>query len=635
MKKIILFIILVTGNLSAQTQPAKPTGFKGIGYELHIDLIWSANTETTITTYKIYKWDDASSSYVSYALVPKTLTYQSIWIGETGLTFKFKLSAVDQSGLESPLSDSVVVTTHTMTDDEFLDMVQRATFRYFWDYGDPNSGLARERYDGGRDLTNTIGGSGFGVMAIVVGIERNFITRGEGIQRMLRILNFLANTAQKFYGAFPHWLNGSNGQVVKFGVQDGGDIVETSFMIEGLLVAKQYFNRNTIDEKQIVSLIDQIYNGIDWNFYKNNSTTLKWNWSPTMGFNFGDAIAVRGWNETLITYLVAIAAPGNAIQADLYAQGWADNGSIVNGSIMYGRKIYVGSSYGGPLFFSHYSFMGFDPRGLKDSFGTNYFLQGRNATLVHREYAIRGLGFPNYNANVWGLTASYDIPGVEYNSHAPNEFDDGTIAPTASLSSMPYTPTESIAAMKYLYRTYKDKLWGRFGFYDAFNTTYSSKSGNTWNRGEWFSNGYLAIDEGPIINMIENYRSQLLWNLFMSNPEIQSALDRMGFVRDLTSVKNASKLPDDFVLNGNYPNPFNSGTVINFIVPKTERVSVVVYNLLGQKIKSLFDEEALPGEKSVSWNGNNESGDSVSSGVYIYRISAGGKFYSGKMILQK
>ncbi|MCL4551276.1 MAG: T9SS type A sorting domain-containing protein [Bacteroidetes bacterium] len=652
---LIVFLAAISSYALTDTiPPATPQNVGSISYELHVDVTWQLNTESDLAGYKIYKWDGTAFTFL--ANVKKYRSFYSDWIGATSVTNKYKVAAYDLSGNVSQMSPEVTTFTHQMSDSEFLDMTQRAAFRYFWDWGDPNSGIARERHEPNEsNVTNTSGGGGFGVMAIIVGIERGFITRDEGVTRMKKIVGFLTNTIKKFSGAFPHWFNGTTGDVVKFGnYQDGADIVETSFMFEGLLTARQYFNRTNSDEDYIRTTITHLWIGVDWDFFRDGSTGLYWNWSPTYGFNIpqGGTFLFHGWSETMITYFLAVASPTHPIQPAFYKSGWGNEGSNYDirykGGPKYGYQLQVGTDYGGPLFWTHYSYMGFDPRGRRDLYA-NYFVNNYNQSMINREYCIQNpKGFTGYNANCWGLTASYSLPSVYYQAHQPGAEDNGTISPTAALSAMPYFLYEkdnySLDAIKYLYRTFGQKLWGDFGFKDAFNLTYSDaiKDNNGtiigYKPGEVFINNYLAIDEGPIVCMIENYRSQLLWKLFMADPDVQAGLSKIPFFPSndpSTDMKSETSLPTEFVLKGNYPNPFNPSTVISFVVPKTERVSVAVYNLLGQKVKTLFNEETSPGEKSVSWNGTNEAGDTVSSGTYIYRISAGGKFYSGKMILQK
>jgi hypothetical protein len=519
------------------------------------------------------------------------------------------------------MSDSVSAAIKTMTDDDFLTMVQRATFRYFYDYAHPVSGLARDRIGGGN--TVTIGGSGFGVSALLVGIERGFISRSQGVERMLKILNFLSNKADRFHGAFPHFLNGETGQVIPFSqYDDGGDLVETSFMIQGLLTARQYFNLSDSNEVTIRNLITSIWEGVEWTWYKQVafSTFLYWHWSPDYGWQIN--MQLKGWNETMICYLLGIASPTYKLPASMYYKGWASDPNYTNGNTYYGYKLWVGPDYGGPLFFAHYSFLGFDPRFKKDNF-TNYFNNNRDHTLINRAYCIANpKGFSGYGENIWGLTASDDPFG--YAAHEPYYLDNGTITPTASLSSMPYTPTESISMLKYIYRNYTSSLWGDYGFKDSFNPSQN-----------WFASSYLAIDQGPIIDMIENYRTQLLWNNFMANPEIKSMIDSVFVPDTATSVNENVKLPGSFYLYGNYPNPFNPATTISFFIPANDNVEIIIYDILGIKVKSLLNERLNSGAHNISWNGKNDYGNQLTSGIYLYSIKYKDKLQTGKLVMLK
>ena len=599
--------------------PITPKNISIIGYEKHIELFWSQNAESDVIGYRIYRKNGNN-----YELI-KTVSenYYLDFFDSNNVSYSYKVSAIDFSGNESNLSSEFSASTHYMTDEEFLDMVQRSTFRYFWENAHPVCELARERL--GQEPV-AIGGSGFGVMSIIVAVERGFITREEAINRMLKILNFLYSKAETFHGAFPHWINGEAGKVIPFSQYDnGGDLVETSYMIQGLLTARQYFNKSDTLETQIRNLITKIWQRVEWSWYRRYPTNdfLYWHWSPT--FEWQMNMPIKGYNETMITYLLAIASPTFSIPAKLYHDGWARSSSYINGKWFYGYKLWVGWDWGGPLFFAHYSFLGFDPRNKKDSYA-NYFLNNKNHTLINRAYCIDNpKKFVGYNETTWGLTASDDPWG--YLAHEPgNNRDNGTIAPTAAISSMPYTPKESIEALKNFYRNYGNKLYGFYGFKDAFNLTQN-----------WFANSYLAIDQGPMIIMIENYRTGLLWNLFMANSEIQPMLNAIGFKPDSTAtdVHNENIEVNDFKLIGNYPNPFNPTTTIVFSLPKRENVTITVFNQLGEKVKVFKNMKGNIGENKIVWNGLNDDNIPVSSGIYLYKISLGNNALYGKMILQK
>ncbi len=613
-------IRMVAKNDTDFTPPATPNDLAAAGFHSYIHLTWTPNNENDLAGYWIYRYD--GSEYKVIGSAASNATYYNNNTGIPPKTFNYKISAFDSSGNESGLSNSVTASTTSASDSILLDIVQEATFKYFWDYAHPVSGLARERLGSG-DIC-AIGGSGFGVMAILVGIERGFITRAQGVARMLTILNFLSTKADKFHGAFPHWMNGTTGKVIPFSTKDdGGDIVETAYMIEGLLTARQYFNQDNSDEKQIRDLITSIWEGVEWDWYrKDNGDFIYWHWSPN--YNWDMNFPISGFNETMIVYLLAIASPTHPVPAILYYKGWASSSNYSNGKSFYGIPLFVGWDYGGPLFFVHYSFLGFDPRFKKDIY-TNYFINNRNYTLIDQAYCMDNPhNFPGYSKDTWGLTASDNPWG--YGAQSPTN-DNGTISPTAALSSMPYTPEQSINALKSFYYVYGSSLWGIYGFKDAFNL-----------KQNWYADSYIAIDQGPIIDMIENYRSQLLWKNFMANPEIQPMLDAIGFMPDSTSTgindvqtNNASA----YKLIGNYPNPFNPSTTIEFTIPSSQKTSVAIYDILGREIRTLYNKQLNGGSHSVVWDGKDNTGSIVNSGIYIYRIKTADKTLAGKMILQK
>ena len=404
-----------------------------------------------------------------------------------------------------------------LSDSALLDQVQKQTFRYFWDFGHPVSGMARERSNVSPEYGNevvTTGGTGFGIMAIIVAAERGWITREQAAGRIQKIVNFLWK-ADRFHGVFPHWLNGETGKVIRFSSKDdGSDLVETSFLFQGLICARQYFTANNQVEQQLRNKILWMWEDIEWNWHtQGGQNVLYWHWSPNNGWSMNHPI--RGYNECLITYVLAASSPKYAIEPKVYHDGWTGSIYFRNERTFYNIKLPLGFDYGGPLFFSHYSFLGLDPRGLKDRYA-NYWEQNKNHTLINRAYAIDNpKQFLGYSAKSWGLTASDSHVG--YAAHSPTE-DLGVITPTAALSSMPYTPEFSMEALRHFYYDKGDKLWSEYGFVDAF-----SESKN------WVAKSHLAIDQGPIIVMIENYRTGLLWNLFMSSPDVQRGLNRLGF----------------------------------------------------------------------------------------------------------
>jgi len=376
--------------------------------------------------------------------------------------------------------------------------------------------LARERTSSG-DIVTT-GGSGFGIMSMLVGVQRDFITRAQALGRIDTIVNFLTNNVTRYHGAFPHWLNGTTGATVPFSTQDdGGDIVETSYMIQGLLCARQYFNSTTDpNEINLRNSINNIYDSVQWNWYRQNGqNALTWNWSPDYGWAIN--VHVQGWCEALIAYVLAASSPvaANAIPSVVYTNGWAQNGAMKNGNSYYGVPLPLGPAYGGPLFFAHYSFLGINPTGLSDAYA-NYWAQDTAHATINYLYCLSNPNhYYGYSSSCWGLTAS-DIQNG-YTASSPTN-DVGVIAPTAAISSLPYTPTQSMNALRFFYYKLGDKIWGQYGFIDAFNLT-----------NLWYDTDCLAIDQGPQIVMIENYRTGLLWDLFMSCPEVKAGMIGLGF----------------------------------------------------------------------------------------------------------
>ena len=430
-----------------------------------------------------------------------------------------KLKSID----DRPLKKAVSYEFYTLLDPSdklpriddaaLLDSVQRRTFRYFWEFGHPVSGLARERNSSG-DLV-TSGGSGFGMMAIPVGIERGFITRRQGLDRATQSVDFLLNKADRFHGAFPHWLSGTTGKVIPFSSNDNGaDLVETSFLIAGLLTLREYFDGQQAEEVELRRDIDSIWQGVEWDWFRRDGKDiLYWHWSPDKGWSMN--LPISGWNECLITYILAASSPAHGIPPEVYHRGWASNVGIVNNQQAYGINLPLGSGTGGPLFFEHYSFLGIDPRGLKDQYA-DYWEQVRAHTLINRAYCIANpRHYYGYGPECWGLTAGDVYNG--YTASSPAN-DVSVIGPTAALSSMPYTPEESLDALHFFYYKLGDRLWGKMGFYDGFSLDRA-----------WFAESTLAIDQGPIVIMIENYRTALIWNLLMKAPEIKAGMEKLGF----------------------------------------------------------------------------------------------------------
>ena len=427
-----------------------------------------------------------------------------------GKVFGLKLLEDYRFIFNTAFDDSKDVFPRISTD-ELLTKVQERTFAYFWDYAHPVSGLARERLNSGETVTT--GGSGFGLMAIPVGIERGFISREEGAGRALKVVDFLQNKAVKYHGAFPHWLNGTTGNTIDFSTYDNGaDLVETAFLMEGLLTLRAYFNGSDATETSIRSGITALWEAVEWDWFtRGGQNVLYWHWSANYDWKMN--MKISGWNEALIVYVLAASSPTHSISKEVYDKGWASG--VKNGKSFFGIQLPLGPNFGGPMFFAHYSFLGLDPRNLRDAYA-NYWEQNvAHARINHAYCAANPKNYYGYSDVCWGLTAS-DYSGG-YTASSPTN-DTGTIAPTAAIASIPYTPEESLAALEYFYYRLGSRLWGIYGFLDAFSL-----------ENQWFARSYIAIDQGPIVCMIENYRTGLLWNTFMKDPDIRRGLDNLGF----------------------------------------------------------------------------------------------------------
>lgn len=400
-----------------------------------------------------------------------------------------------------------------MSDEELLELVQKQTFQYFWEFAHPICGMARERdSENFLDVIST-GGTGFGIMAIIVAAERKWITRTQAAERILTITKFLQQ-CETYHGAFAHWVDGGTGKTIPFSKKDdGADLVETSFLFQGLLTARQYFTRNNSIENNIRHIINTLWQNVEWDWFTRGRDVLYWHWSPN--FKWYKNLKIEGYNEALITYILAAASPAHSISAAAYHKGWARNGHQKNGKKFYNVALPLGPDYGGPLFFSQYSFLGLDPRGLKDEY-TDYWKQNMHHSKINYLHCVHNPGqYKGYAKDCWGLSACDS--GRHYHPHSPVK-DNGTLCPSASISALPYLPKESLAAIKNFYHNFYNQLWGSYGFADGFNISRN-----------WYSHSYLAINQGPIIVMIENHRTGLLWNLFMSCPEVLEGLKKLGF----------------------------------------------------------------------------------------------------------
>jgi len=505
---------------------------RAIGYDRHIEVRWDPVDSPALARYLIYRSLDGKTFKPVGIQLPGTHRYLD-FLGKAGVTAHYKVAASDRQYRQSPLSNPANASTREFTDDELLTMLEEACFRYYWEGADPYSGMARENIPGDGRIIAT-GASGFGIAALVVGVDRGFITREQGLERLTKIVGFLER-AQRYHGAWSHYMEGSTGKTMPvFGTFDnGGDLVETSFLMQGLLAARQYFHGTNENERSLYRRISQLWETVEWDWYRNGqqSDFLYWHWSPQWAWQIHHPLI--GFNEVMITYLLAIASPTHAVPASLYYSGWAgqsqnaisyregwsgstDGNHYANGQTYYGIKLDVGVGTGGPLFFTHYSYIGFDPHSLHDRYTSSYFDNNRNIALINRAYSIANpKHFQGYGPNAWGLSANDGPSG--YVPHAPdNANDEGTLTPTGALASFPYTPEASMAAFKHYYRELGFQLWDIYGPRDGFNPSQN-----------WVSPIYMGLNQAPITVMIENYRTGLVWKQFMSNPEIRQMIQKL------------------------------------------------------------------------------------------------------------
>jgi exo beta-1,2-glucooligosaccharide sophorohydrolase (non-reducing end) len=529
--------IVWSGHSSTQRPLPVPQDIKAEGYERHIDISWKTadSRDLEIQHYLIYRSFNGSD-YLPIGIQERGLSRYTDYLGKTNQTAYYKVAVTSWDGRVSRMTAAASASTRPLNDDELLTMLQRECFYYYWDSAGPRSGMMRENIPGD-DRVVTTGATGFGIMALVVGMERGFITRRQGVERLQTVVGFLEK-APRYHGAWSHFMDDRSGATMAvFDMfDDGGDLVETAFLMEGLLTARQYLNQSDTTEAALFRRITHLWETVDWSWYRRapESAALYWHWSPHWNWYLNHRLI--GFNEVMIAYLLAIASPDHPVPATLYYTGWANNSArdstgkgksagtrepngFLDGGVHFGIKLDVGAE-SNPLFFAHYSYMGFDPRGIRDPF-VDYFENNRNLALINRAYCIANPGHhKGYGADSWGLTASDDPKG--YVPNAPDASDDtGTMTPTGALSSFPYTPEASMEALKHFYRDLGDRLWGIYGPRDAFDLDQ-----------DWFSPIYMGLNQAPIVAMVENYRTGLIWKLFMSNPEIRPMLDRIGFRAD-------------------------------------------------------------------------------------------------------
>jgi exo beta-1,2-glucooligosaccharide sophorohydrolase (non-reducing end) len=517
---------------AAPAPPGAPLRVTAQGYERHVVVQWDAAGSPGLAHYVIYRSLDGRG-YAPVGIQLPGIHRFVDWLGRPNVTASYKVAAADWQNRISAQSARADASTRTMSDDSLLTMLQEAAFQYYWEGADPHSGMARENIPGDDRVVAT-GASGFGIMALVVGVDRRFITRAQGLERLARIVGFLEH-AQRYHGAWSHYMNGTTGRTMPvFGMLDnGGDLVETAFLMQGLLTARQYFKGTSQPERDLYQRITRLWETVEWDWYRDapQRDFLYWHWSPEWGFQIHHPLI--GFNEVMVVYLLAIASPTHGVPAQMYYSGWAsqdssalayrqgwsgisDGNHYANGKSYFGITLDVGVGRGGPLFFTHYSYLGVDPHQLHDHYTDSYFENNRHIAQINQAYCIANPKHQaGYGADAWGLTASDGPDG--YVPHAPDdEHDTGTLTPTGALASFPYTPDASMAAFLHYYRDLGAELWGIYGPRDAYDPSAG-----------WVSPIYMGLNQAPIVVMVENYRTDLVWKNFMANPEVAVMLQKL------------------------------------------------------------------------------------------------------------
>jgi hypothetical protein len=579
--------------------------FSATGYDRHVELNWDFPMEDL--TCRIYASFDGGANFELRAETSENYFLDFVPEQTRNSEVFYRVVSVFQETESEPAETSAQI--RDFSDEELLDMVQHYTFRYFWEGAHQATGMALERSNGnGRTVAS--GATGMGLMAMIVAHEREYKPQEEIKDRILKILEFLEN-CERHHGAWSHWYNADTYQTQPFTEDDdGGDIVETSYVAAGLIALKNHFTGTDEKSVQIRETADALWKEIDWDWYRNGQNVLFWHWSPNI--NFQKNMKVTGWNECMVTYVMAASSPTHGISKIVYDQGWAGNGAMVNPRTFYGHEIRLSPNWGGPLFWIHYSHLGINPHGLSDKYA-DYWQEYVNTAKIHHAYAVENpMDHESYSDSCWGLTASDDPDG--YTAHQPVHNDNGTISPTAALASMPYTPEESMKALKYFYRERGAGLFGKYGFYDAFNDNFN-----------WVAESYLGIDQGPIVVMIENFRTGLLWNSVMKDADVQAGLDKLGFQYESPTGTGEIDAREEMKI---YPNPAQDRVYVS--LPETNFNQPVVLKVYSPDGRTVASKNFNPTGTAFSFNCAE-----LKNGIYLLQLQNGENRFQTKLVVQK
>jgi hypothetical protein len=512
------FLVVLRFETPAVAEVTPPQNLVTRSGDKSIVLHWDTRDQTNLSGYRVYR-SSAKDGPFSPATAGLTTSPSFADLSVTNtLDYFYRVIAVSQGGEESLPASIGPVAPHVFAkDDEFLDYIQQTGFDYFWYEANPSNGLIRDRTRPGAACS--IAAVGFGLTAIGIGIDHGWITRAQGSERVARTLKTFVEKPQGpaaygtigYNGWFYHFLDMDTGvRYTRFNTEVSS--VDTALLLGGVLYAKQYFAGTNAQETTIRILAERIYDRLDWDWMARKSDVLSMGWHPETGFL---QATWNGYNEAMLLYCLGLAASNHPLPPSAWSR-WA-------GSYTWATNRSEPFITFGPLFGHQYSHCWIDFRNQADAYVgprcPSYFENSRRATLAQREYCIANpAGHLGYGSNIWGLTACDGPGGYSARGANPVQNDDGTIAPTAAGSSLPFTPEYSLPALRCFYDQFRTNLWTGYGFRDAFNL-----------RANWWGPDVLGIDQGPMVIMIENYRSQSVWRTFMQNPEVQRGLRRAGF----------------------------------------------------------------------------------------------------------
>jgi hypothetical protein len=518
-RSLVLQILLLAVTFCTAVAIDAPTGLVSRAGDQSIVLHWDRNRESNLAGYRVYRSLSSGGPFVAQS--PSLLTspgFCDLSVGVVnGQTNFYQVTALTTSSQESlPSPTLAAVPRPFASDDEFLEYVQQTSFDYFWFLANPGNGLVPDRSTATSPCS--IASVGFGLTAIGIGVDHGWISRTQGVTRVLTTLNTFLNGPQGsntsgtigYKGWFYHFLDMNTALRASSSELSS---IDTTLLLAGVLYAKQYFDGTNSDETTIRTMADTIFNRVDWNWMARGTNVVSMGWSPPGSFLANNWV---GYNEGTVLYALGLGAATNPLPASAWNR-WTGGYTWVTN---YGQAFVPFP----PLFGHQYSHCWIDFRHLADAYmndhNSTYFENSRRASLAQRAYCIANpLNRAGYSSDVWGLTACDGPTGYAARGAPPGQNDDGTIAPTAAGGSLPFASEFSLPTLRYFYSHYRRNIWTAYGFRDAFNLGQ-----------QWYASDELGIDQGPIVIMIENYRNQRVWRLFMRNEEIQRGLQRAGFV---------------------------------------------------------------------------------------------------------